>query len=959
MYHNVVEIEAAISNLAGAHPAIAERIVLPETSFEGRTISCLRLGSGSAAASDGVLLIFGQHAREWVPPETAIALMADLTDAYANDHDLTYGGKNYSATQIRQLLDSVNVFIVACVNPDGRHYSQTVDNGWRRNRNTSHHATCHGVDLNRNYDFAFDLAKHFLNIGDVTNYTSASPCHYNQVYQGPHAFSEAESRNVRWLLDTYPRIRRFVDTHGFTGDIYYPWGDDQNQSTDASMNWRNPAWDHLRGDDSDTYREYMSPGDLAVHQYQANLLHDGILPVRNQDYRVTQSFTLYPTAGAASDYAWSRHLADWTRPRVESFTIEHESSGFQPPLAEKDQIVQELASGLINFCLAGVCALPGIVATLRSSDVVFNQVPEGRTVSRPIILQVTGCEAATFRIVSGPSHVSGSTRIRYGVAIASATLPHAPAAVSRELFLWITCFDGQAGDSSTGTVRVECVETLQSWDVTLHADVVPVPRVGAVMVLDRSGSMAEDGGDGRTRLQVLFDAAPAFVDVAPQGTRLGLVRFATDASPGIGMTTLGPAGMEPGRDAVRDAIADHTLAGGASSFTSIGDGVFEGNALVAPEMGLASKALVVLTDGRENRDRYLTDVAGLINDRVFAVGLGTPEQIEPIALSALTNGTGGYLLMTGNMDANDPYRLEKYYLQILTGVTNDQVVLDPNGWLAYGGSETIPFYLNEADKTVDAIVLSPAPKQVRVRLRAPSGQVLDATHPSLQWTADRNLGFYRYALPVPGASSEAAGRWELLLDWGREAPTAKTGRQRAQSANKHGIPYSVLVHARSDLRMAATLAQSALTPGATVTVRARLTQYQEIPIQGARVIARVEAPDGGGSSLLMAEQEGGVYQTTFVAGLSGVYRVRIGAEGKSLRGEAFTREEVRTAAIWAGGGRPPPDRHSDDWCRKIECLVETGALNPEILRKFGIDLKAIGKCCDGDREGPPKGKRDM
>jgi len=107
----------------------------------------------------------------------------------------------------------------------------------------------------------------------------------------------------------------------------------------------------------------------------------------------------------------------------------------------------------------------------------------------------------------------------------------------------------------------------------------------------------------------------------------------------------------------------------------------------------------------------------------------------------------------------------------------------------------------------------------------------------------------------------------------------------------------------------------------------------------------------------MAEQEGGVYQTTFVAGLPGVYRVRISAEGKSLRGKASTREEIRTAAIWAGGGRPPPNRHSDDWCRKIECLVETGALNPEILRKFGIDLKAIGKCCDGDKEGPPKGKR--
>ena len=44
MYHNIVEIETAITNFAAAHPSIAERIPLPENSFEGKPISCLRLG---------------------------------------------------------------------------------------------------------------------------------------------------------------------------------------------------------------------------------------------------------------------------------------------------------------------------------------------------------------------------------------------------------------------------------------------------------------------------------------------------------------------------------------------------------------------------------------------------------------------------------------------------------------------------------------------------------------------------------------------------------------------------------------------------------------------------------------------------------------------------------------------------------------------------------------------------
>ena len=947
MYHNVIEIEAAIANLADAHPAIAERIVLPEASFEGRVISCLRLGSAPSGAVDGVLLIFGQHAREWVPPESAIALMADLAGAYSGNHGLIYNTQTYTAAQIRQLLDSANIFILACVNPDGRHFSQTTDPDWRKNRNTSHHASCHGVDLNRNYDFAFDLGKYFANIPAVTDNTSALPCHPRQVYHGPSAFSEPETRNVRWLLDTYPRIRRLVDTHGFKGEIYYPWCNDDNQSTDPSMNWRNPAWDHQRGDDADVYGEYISPGDLATHQYLANRLREGILPVRNRSYLVTQSFALYPTSGSASDYAWSRHLADWTRPRVEGYTIEHASSGFQPPLAEKDQIVLELTSGLISFCLSATCAVPGQVVALRSTDLVFNQVPEGRTVSRSVILQVTGCEAATFRVLSGPSRTGGSTRIRYGVAIGTASVPHEPTATTRELMLWITCSDGMAGDSSTGTVAVQCPETGQTWDVTLRADVVRVPRAGAVLVLDRSGSMSEDGGDGRTRLQVLLDAAPAFVDVAPQGTRVGLVRFATNASPGIGMTTLGPPGAEPGRDAVRGAIAGHTLATGSESYTSIGDGVHDGNALIAPDSSVEHKALVVLTDGHENRDRYLADVASLINDRVFAIGLGTPEQIQPVALDALTNGTGGYLLMTGAMDANDPYRLEKYYLQILTGVTNDQVVLDPNGWLAYGGIETIPFYLNEADRTVDAIVLLPYPKLIRTRLVSPSGQVLDASHPALRWHADRNLGFYRFTLPVPSmVARESAGCWQLLLDWGRKSPI-----KRVAAAAQHSVRYSVLVHARSDLEMTATLAQDRLTPGAAVAVRVRLTQYGEIPLQHARVTARIVAPDGGSWTVVLSEHGPGAYEAMFTAALPGIYGVRIRAEGKSLRGEPFTREAVRTAATWAGGGRPPPDDKSESWCKQLQCLVESGTLDPAVLKKFGIHLDRAGKCCH-DREVP-------
>ncbi|ULO23745.1 M14 family zinc carboxypeptidase [Methylocystis sp. SB2] len=970
MWTNVDEIETLIQNFASTYPAIAERITLPEQAVSAepgvapRTVTALRIGVHGAGAVDGALLIFGQHAREWTPPEIALELAGALLGAYTAGSGVTYGGKSYSAPDVQRVLNNVNVFLVPCVNPQGRQHSldhDTTDAGWRRNRNAIPGSSCVGVDLNRNYDFAFDLGKYFdLANPDVTSHTSDDPCNSNQVYHGPSAFSETETKNVRWLLDTYPRIRWFIDIHGYTfaGEIYYPWGDDENETTNPAMNWRNPAFDHQRGRSGDGVKEYIHPNDLAIHQYLANKIKTGADPVNGRAYITQQSFALYPTAGASDDYVWSRHLVSPFASRVEAFTIEHRASRFKPTSPEREDVIREVASGLLNFCLACACGVPGLTVELVTSNVVFNQCPEGRTSSRPVIARITGCDAATFRVISGPSRTGGSTRINFGTAIAASSVAAAPSPMTREVFLWLTCAGGIGGDAASGTVRVECPEAGFVRDVPITANFVAAPRAGAVLALDRSGSMQDDGGDGRTRLQVLLDSAPAFVEVSPQGARVGLVRFATDEAPGAPMTTMGPEGADPGgRDVIRAAIANHTLATGDASFTSIGDGVFAAASLIGPETGVDFKSLVVLTDGHENRSRYLSDVAGLINNRVFAIGLGTPDQIQPVALQALTNGTNGYMLMTGALDANDPFRLDKYYLQILTGVTNDQVVLDPGGWVHFGVTERIPFYLNEADAAVDAIVLTPDPRLLQVRLQTPSGQVLDQTHPSMTWTQASRIGFYRFALPVPGKfASEGPGRWEMLLDWGQVIPRrgAKSHRQEIEGSKNAGIRYEALVHARSDVEMTVSLSQDSLKPGAKVTLRVRLAQYASIPLDGARVTARVTHPDGAVVNLTLPGAGDGVYESAFFAGVAGVYTVRMTSQGQTLRGFFFTREAVRTAAVWARGDAPPPTGQNEGVCEKLRCLLESGALNPDVLKRLGFDIERALKCCETEERIPGK-----
>lgn len=80
-----------------------------------------------------------------------------------------------------------------------------------------------------------------------------------------------------------------------------------------------------------------------------------ILAVRGHKYTVMQSMSMYPTAGASDDYAYSRHLSNASKPKISSYTIEWGSrdndTPFHPPYSEMKQIIQEITAALLQFCL--------------------------------------------------------------------------------------------------------------------------------------------------------------------------------------------------------------------------------------------------------------------------------------------------------------------------------------------------------------------------------------------------------------------------------------------------------------------------------------------------------------------------------------------------------------------------------------------------------------------------------
>jgi Zinc carboxypeptidase len=153
-YLNVDEIESALENLAGAYPAATQLITVPHRTHEGRVSHVLRLGA-AASGRDGVLILGGVHAREWVPPDALIALAADLLEAFDLGTGLGYGGKSFAVGDVRQLMHTMNVYVYPSGNPDGRQFSQSSDPQWRKNRRRNT-GGCIGVDTNRNFDFLWD-----------------------------------------------------------------------------------------------------------------------------------------------------------------------------------------------------------------------------------------------------------------------------------------------------------------------------------------------------------------------------------------------------------------------------------------------------------------------------------------------------------------------------------------------------------------------------------------------------------------------------------------------------------------------------------------------------------------------------------------------------------------------------------------------------------------------------------
>ena len=967
-YLNVDEVESAIANLAAAYPTLTSLVTLPNASIEGRICHALRIGSGAFGVREAFVAIGGVHAREWGSCEILVNFATDLLAAYSANAGLQYGGKSFSALQIQGLMNSIEFVVFPLVNPDGRKFSQDnqagILNGWRKNRNTASSgadpATV-GVDLNRNYDFLWDFA---TKMSPNAPGASASPASDN--FHGTAPFSEPETANVRWLVDAVPRTRWFFDVHCYAELILYNWGVDQNQSNDPAKNFRNPAWDGMRGLAGDAYSEYIPADDEAVASSLAHRMRDAIAAVRGKNYTAEPSFALYPTSGASDDYVYSRHWNNPAKGKIYGFVVEW-GTQFHPQWAEMELIVDDMTAGLLEFCSAAPCAGGVIAVGLLTPSLHFIDVPARTETARAIVFSVQTCQAVTLQVSAGPTLTAGPGTV--GLPLGGiATLPAQPTADAREVRIWVSYRAGAANTMASGSVTVSCPQTGGQWVIPISANAIAKPTVASMLVLDRSGSMDDSSGlPGKRRIDVLHDAAPTFVELLGDFDGVGVVAFDTNASLTAPLAPAGTLGFGAGRVAAKSAIANHltNLAG----MTSIGDGVELAHNTLLPVAGYDRKAVIVFTDGKENEPKLIDDVASSINDRVYAIGLGTVNELNPVALDKLVRNTGGYLMLTGPLSASEQFRVAKYYLQILSGVVNSQIVVDPDGYLAPQSLVREPFDLTEGDTSVDVILLSPWRNVIDFAIETPAGDVIDAgVVPQLvdsAFVAGASLDAYRLSLPAIWPTHSAqGGQWHARLSLGRGAGMpGKLLRDNAAITGgpalaAHGVPYSVSVHAQSSLTMDADATPRRHVPPTQIDHRVALRQLG-IPLD-TRCDATLEASDPNGQTMRVQMAPGtvpGEFVATTPAPVPGVYTFRYLGRGLSFAGVRFMREQVRTVGVWVGGDDPPPHGGdhggaggNDDGCCTdvLKCLLNDRGVQ-QLLKRLEIDGKRIAKCLRAQR----------
>ncbi len=287
-FHSYAEMLEEMRDVADTFPDISRLIDIGDgwektAGIADRDIWAMKISDNVAleeAQEAEVLYIACHHAREIITPEILLHFMHYLTDRYGTDPEVTY------------LVNNRQLWLVPMLNPDGHEYVFDVDVWWRKNRRDNNNGTF-GIDLNRNYDYAWG----YDNEG-------SSPNPASEVYRGPNPFSEPETQAIRDLTNAHSFVVS-LSYHSYGNWWLYPWGYIPENTPDH-----------------DTFVE-IADSCVAYNGYEPGNAASG---------------TIYITNGDSDDWLYGEQS---TKCKIFAFTPEVGTTGFHPDPSEVSGLIQE------------------------------------------------------------------------------------------------------------------------------------------------------------------------------------------------------------------------------------------------------------------------------------------------------------------------------------------------------------------------------------------------------------------------------------------------------------------------------------------------------------------------------------------------------------------------------------------------------------------------------------------
>lgn len=208
-FHTYASMLSQMQAVHTAYPTLTSAVVSIGQTLEGRDIWAIEVSNapGSHNATKAEVLMMGcHHAREPMSVEATLDLLNYLTTQYGLKSEVT------------NIVNNQEVWIVPMVNPDGHVYCETTDQNWRKNRKNNGDGTF-GVDNNRNYSYKWGLD----NVGSSNQGGS-------DTYRGTGPNSELENQHVRDFMAQH-NFFSSISFHSYGQYVIYPWGYGYNLHT--------------------------------------------------------------------------------------------------------------------------------------------------------------------------------------------------------------------------------------------------------------------------------------------------------------------------------------------------------------------------------------------------------------------------------------------------------------------------------------------------------------------------------------------------------------------------------------------------------------------------------------------------------------------------------------------------------------------------------------------------------